>query len=150
MLSYLNHVSAILRRQSSPALSLTDLLGQLRNDVPGILPTRPALLQALEREPSRFAVIHAESGERSLDQMLGIERNGGGSSLPSGRGPWVICTEPGVAPRRTEAQALVRETLAYLGHGLDGQSARAVARWLELLEECGRVGERLRSDQSPA
>jgi hypothetical protein len=148
MHALLDHVAAILTRQSAPALSVTELLRHLKADAPGVPPSPSALLRALEQDPARFTVLRAESGGRSLGRVLGTGDGGGADLDPVG--PWVLCATPSDGPYRSPTHTLIRETMAHLGHGLDGRSARAVARWLELLQECDRVGSRLRSYESAA
>lgn len=144
MESILTHVSAILARHPAPAMPLPELLLRLRADVPGVAPGESALLRALAGDRCRFTIVDAEPGERSLEGVLGASDSAPRPSRRQERGPWVICSEARVAPTLCRSQSLVRETVAHLGHGLDKQSARALARWLSLLRECSRIGERLR------
>ncbi len=148
MHALLDHVAAILTRQSAPALSVTELLRHLKADSPGVPPSPLALVRALEQDPARFTVLRAEAGGRSLGRVLGSGHGLGPVLDPTG--PWILCAAGSDGPSRSPTHALIRETMAHLGHGLDGRSARAVAHWLELLHECDRVGTRLRSYESAA
>ncbi len=139
----LSHVAAILARHPSPAMPLAELIRHLHSDGPGVVPSEDALLRALARDQVRFRVVRAAPGMRSLGSRI-AEPEPAGASYWSGTvapGPWIIGAPGSTPSRRPRFLTQVRAALAHLGRCLDEGSAAALARWLGMLAECGRLGE---------
>jgi hypothetical protein len=153
----LDLAATTLARNPAPALPLEELFRLLKDDAPGVALSVQSLLAVLSRSPERFRVVRAAPGWRRLlgtmNQVAGGQER---PSLPARHapiealavayaGPWIIGFEAGVDAGRSPPRPLrtLRATVAYLGRRLDGDSAVALARWLGLLAENGRLRDRL-------
>jgi len=140
---FVDHAAQVLARSPAPALPVDELLRVLLADAPGSIVREDVLIHALQASPDRFRLVRAEPGRQSLKGVLAESSSPTqGPSLPSG--PWVIGLGPEHTADRGRLLARLRASLVYLGRRLDEGSASALVRWLGLLAECRRVGERIR------
>jgi hypothetical protein len=148
--SILDRAAGVLARHPAPAVPLAELARLLADDMPGVAVSPVHLLTTVERCPSRFRVVRATAGRRSLADTVrkGFVVGGepvdriGESRARAGEfpgGPWIIGLDGGPHARPRSALRTLRSSLAYLGLRVDEGSACAVARWMGLVHECGRL-----------
>jgi hypothetical protein len=153
----LDLAATTLARNPAPALPLEELFRLLKDDAPGVALSLQSLLAVLARSPERFRVVRAAPGWTSLlgtlNHVAGVrerpepspQRTLDAALVAVEYGPWIIGLDPGADGDRPTPRPLrtLRASVAYLGRRLDGDSAVALARWLGLLAENGRVRARL-------
>jgi len=144
---FIDHAAQVLARSPAPALPVDELLRVLLADAPGSIVREEVLIHALQAQPDRFRLVRAIHSGQSLQGVLGES-----ATLTAGarlsRGPWVIGLGPEQTADRGRLLARLRASLVYLGRRLDEGSASAMVRWLALLAECRRVGDRIRQAAS--
>lgn len=153
----LDLAATTLARHPAPALPLDELFRLLKDDAPGVALSLQSLLSMLARSPGRFRVVRVAPGWRcligTLDHLAGVrERPDSRAPRPLDRalaglepGPWIIGLEAGLDAEGAARRPLrtLRASVAYLGRRLDADSPVALARWLGLLAENGRVRARV-------
>lgn len=114
----------ILRRSPHPALKLSELREAVADLVDRTLDAK-RLRAVLERHPERFRVLEPSRGPwRSVPES-------GRSGAPARIEPWVVAVgDPEPPPDGAGPTALkLRESVRWLGRGVDTRSPAEVSRW---------------------
>jgi hypothetical protein len=118
-----------LARHPAPALSLDDLVVQVRDG--GAVVGSDVLLRALEARPDLFRVLDPWRGPWRCASPRA-------RAAEAARWPrWIVGLRP--YPRSGGAGARLKSSLAWLGRTVDERSALDLVRWLGMVRE----GERL-------
>ena len=112
---------ATLQSHPHPALRLRELLEILAEEVDRTL-TLTRLRVILEDHPDRFRIL--ESWRGGWRGTLGAARNDDQASA------WVLAVvDLGTPPDVPRSALKLRESVRWVGRGLDGRSRMAVSRW---------------------
>ena len=112
------HAESALRSTPHPALRLTELLDVLSGPYDRGL-TAARLRSILEDHPERFRILESWRGRWRAGDDPG----------ESADHTWVVgVTEPGEPPDTPKTALRLRESVRWLGRGLDGRSRMAVSR----------------------
>lgn len=113
---------AALRRHPHPALRLSELVALIAEDVDrGLTPQR--LRPVLEDHPERFRVLDASI-------LRWGTATSAGDTTDADADAWAIAVHDPDAPSELPAQALrLRESVRWLGRGIDPRSSMEITRW---------------------
>ena len=119
----------VLLAHPHPALRLVELLEVLTENVDRTL-DEERLRRALESHPGRFRILEAWRRRWPSIAAEVAPTSAKGPALPRQPGAWVIALEaPPGPPAQTASGLRLRESVRWLGRGLDGRSQLAVGRW---------------------
>jgi hypothetical protein len=113
------HAESALLSTPHPALRLSELLDVLAGRLDRGL-TAARLRASLEDHPERFRILEAWRGRW---------RAGDDPGETAGHTWVVVITDPGDPPDTPKTALKLRDSVRWLGRGLDGRSRMAVSRW---------------------
>jgi hypothetical protein len=119
----------VLLGHPHPALRLAELLEVLTEHVDRTL-NEERLRRSLEGHPGHFRIL--EAWRRRWPTVASETDSTGrhGLALPEHRGAWVIAVYgPPGPPGRSASDIRLRESVRWLGRGVDDRSRLAVGRW---------------------
>jgi hypothetical protein len=138
--SWEKRIEGILDRSPTRAMSLSRLLEAVRAQSFGPVGSRDQILSRMKEESGRFKVVPDRLGP-----WAHLARPGRTAGRSEGEGPqgdpWILIKSPPQHAMGSEGRVVgqVQESLLAWGQGLDTDSQRAVARWIDANWEAQEV-----------
>lgn len=147
MRTILESARAVLDRDPSPALPLSELHRLLARERSGPVPGPATLLERMRARPDLFRVVEPWDGAWRLlvGRDVPYRRRLGASGLELE--PWVaaVRAHAGETGGRADLEGRIRAGLHHLGGSLEPGSRVARVRWVAMVRQARRTRARLRA-----